>query len=477
MFLGPVKHVVQMRPVKWAAAVRHTEAYWDIAERGSVSDGCSVLRKSVRKEDRAPGASEIHNGYEKCIFSPQRHGMDALVHCRRSQRLLPGESVGGCNLNSQWIWMSAALLVGSSFLTEDVAYGKERVSEIAPTEAAKEEHVAVSGELESDTVLELNAALDHMAKSAGPMAALMTIGDHVVYDRGLRGASPKTVFDTASRSKWLIAATVMSLVDEGRIDLDDPVGRYVGSFDGAKERLTIRQLLSHTSGLPSRVRSLGAVPSLERAVDIIGKNVSLITPPGVRFCYGNLSYQVAVRVVEVVTGQPFQLAFEQRIAKPCGMSNTHFPTGGLGRGVNRAKTTLSDYLKFLKMFRDDGVSEENRRVLSPSAVEEMQRDQTHQSAMGCMNQRALHQWDRKSYGLGLWRDNVDSETGQAAAVSHFGSSGFRAVINYRYNYLMVVGVKSKLKGKRRRLTRHYLRALSIINRLAFLSVGNDRFSP
>src|SRR5215218_9345683 len=61
----------------------------------------------------------------------------------------------------------------------------------------------------------------------------------------------RTVMPIASASKWLTSATLMTFVDEGKLDLDDPVRDHLPAFDGAKSDITVRQLLSHTTGLPS----------------------------------------------------------------------------------------------------------------------------------------------------------------------------------------------------------------------------------
>jgi CubicO group peptidase (beta-lactamase class C family) len=257
----------------------------------------------------------------------------------------------------------------------------------------------------------LDAAFKRAASVAGPIAALMMVGDTVVYDRGVRGAGDRTAFKTASCAKWLIAATVMALVDEGRIELDAPLRAYLSSFDGEKANITVRQLLTHTSGLPQRLNPAHErIGSLEKAVTRLGERVPLKYAPGERFCYGNLSYQVAARVAEVVTGEPWHDVFASRIAAPVGMVQTVFPREGLGRGINQAETTLVDYVAFLKMFQNRGVSDAGVRVLSEASVAEMMRDQTAGVEMGCINRRTHEKMDRRSYGLGLWREHVDPLT-------------------------------------------------------------------
>ncbi|NCY15982.1 MAG: class A beta-lactamase-related serine hydrolase, partial [Actinobacteria bacterium] len=71
----------------------------------------------------------------------------------------------------------------------------------------------------------------------------------VLRNRGYGDYDPITVVPIASASKWLTSATMMTLVDEGRISLDDRVSMYLPEFTGVSGTATIRQLLSHTSGI------------------------------------------------------------------------------------------------------------------------------------------------------------------------------------------------------------------------------------
>lgn len=72
----------------------------------------------------------------------------------------------------------------------------------------------------------------------------------VIYERYFGAYDANTIVPIASASKWLSVATLMTLVDEGKLDLYDPVSKYLDYFTGEKGAITIRQLISHTSGLP-----------------------------------------------------------------------------------------------------------------------------------------------------------------------------------------------------------------------------------
>jgi len=144
----------------------------------------------------------------------------------------------------------------------------------------------------------------------------------VICERYFGSYNEKTVVPIASASKWLTAAAVMSVVDDGKLKLDDPVSKYLPKFKGKKGEITIRQLLSHTSGLPSKYapsedRSL----TIAEAVDKIAE-AELVADPGKEFRYGGVSLQVAGRIAEIASGKKWRELFEGGIAKPCVISKS-----------------------------------------------------------------------------------------------------------------------------------------------------------
>ncbi|WP_082309834.1 serine hydrolase domain-containing protein [Nonomuraea sp. SBT364] len=122
-----------------------------------------------------------------------------------------------------------------------------------------------------------------------------------------------------SVSKSFTAFAVLRLVDEGGVELDAPVKRYL---PGAvpSDAITVRHLLSHTSGLPNPA-IVGPARSLEEGVGRIG-SWSLSAKPGTSYAYSNANYWLAARVVEKVSGQDFNAYLADQVFAPLGMDDT-----------------------------------------------------------------------------------------------------------------------------------------------------------
>jgi beta-N-acetylhexosaminidase len=144
-------------------------------------------------------------------------------------------------------------------------------------------------------------------------------------DNDRRPVNLRTMYDLASLTKvvGLTTATYL-LLQQGRIDLDDPVQRYVPEFTGAgKEGVTLRHLLTHTSGLPAwlplHLITRGRREALERVLE-----EPLENPPGTTYVYSDLGAMVMMLVVESVTGEPLDAYLAKEVFGPLGMEDTEF---------------------------------------------------------------------------------------------------------------------------------------------------------
>jgi CubicO group peptidase (beta-lactamase class C family) len=139
----------------------------------------------------------------------------------------------------------------------------------------------------------------------------------------------KSLFHTASVTKTFVATAVMQLVEKGKVDLDAPVTRYLPYFRLNDERyrvITIRQMLSHMSGIPDTVNYNWDKPeydagALERFVRSIADQ-RLVFAPGEKFAYSNTAYEMLGDVIAKVSGESFEDYVQHNILTPLGMKDS-----------------------------------------------------------------------------------------------------------------------------------------------------------
>lgn len=244
---------------------------------------------------------------------------------------------------------------------------------------------------------------------------------------------PNTLRAIASASKWLSAVVIMSLVDDGLLSLDDPVSKFFPTYyTGQKGTITIRQMFSHTSGLPGD-ESSDALTSdtitLQQAAQIISTN-DLIAPPGTVFCYGGLSMQLAGACAEVASGQTWSNLFELRVKRPLGLTLTTYGNTPNPRIAGGVSTTLYEYATVAQMLLNRGVWGTNR-VLSTNAVYVMQQDQTAGALIECSPYTKYGYGDTR-YGIGEWREELRPD-GTAYQIGSGGAFGFAPWIDLDRN--------------------------------------------
>jgi CubicO group peptidase (beta-lactamase class C family) len=258
-----------------------------------------------------------------------------------------------------------------------------------------------------------------------PGAALLVARDDVtVFERYFGNNQPDTVVFIASAGKWLAAATIAAVVDDGKLTWDDPVAKWLPQFTDAKGRATLRQLLSHTSGYPDYQPRDRHRDDYQTLAESVAQIVPLppVAEPGTRFLYGGLAMQVAGRMAELASGMDWENLFQAKIARPLGMTQTHFTPVDSGPGHSPmlgggARSTARDYLRFLRMIRDDGVFD-GRRVLSDASIQEMQADQVRGASLPAEQFVGRVRGARFNaiYGLGEWREVLDAH-GAAIVIS------------------------------------------------------------
>ena len=142
--------------------------------------------------------------------------------------------------------------------------------------------------------------------------------------------TPQTIFESGSVAKQFTAAALVLLQQDGKLNIDDPVRKYIAELPEYGKPVTIRHILTHTAGL----RDWGSVMALtgagrgdrvvtqDIAVDVIVRQKYLDFEPGAEYSYSNSGYQLAAVIVERVSGQKFGDFVRDRIFKPLGMNNS-----------------------------------------------------------------------------------------------------------------------------------------------------------
>lgn len=294
----------------------------------------------------------------------------------------------------------------------------------------------------------------------GVALGLARHGQHVpIYTAGrqyLRPDSPPiqpdTIFLTASITKPVVATALLLLLERGHFLLDDPVVSIVPEFAAeGKESVTIRHLLTHTSGLPDMLpndRQLRAqnAPLSEFVRQICA--LPLAFAPGSEIQYQSTGIAIIGVIIERITQLPLRDFLRRELFDPLAMHDTALGAGGLDTariaevnvptemhgtswGWNREYwrhfgapwggmfSTVGNILHFAQLFLEEGVAAD-RQLLSPATVQAMTADQTSVMATLSAESRAAQSW-----GLG-WRRRSASrgETwGNLLSPGSFGHGG------------------------------------------------------
>ena len=140
-------------------------------------------------------------------------------------------------------------------------------------------------------------------------------------------AVPENVYNAGSITKTFTALTAMSLVEEGKLSLDDTVSKHVSRAPEGWSAITVRNLLSHTSGIAeyALVEGLGLIDEYTRETwwEKIGP-MPLDFVTGKRFAYSNSNYTVLSEIIEKVSGKPYYEAVRERVIEKAGLKSTKF---------------------------------------------------------------------------------------------------------------------------------------------------------
>jgi len=163
--------------------------------------------------------------------------------------------------------------------------------------------------------------------------------DSLIYAKGYGMANleygipvtPETIFHMASVSKQFTAYSIVLLAKQGKLQIDDDIHKYLSWFPDLKEKITIRNLLNHTSGIRDQWQLLAIsgtrlddVITQDHIIKILGKQEALNFKPGEQYNYSNSGFTMLAEIVRSVSGQSLRQFTDSAIFKPLGMNDTHF---------------------------------------------------------------------------------------------------------------------------------------------------------
>lgn len=179
--------------------------------------------------------------------------------------------------------------------------------------------------------------LDQMAESAVPgLQYVVVSADELVFSHAAgwadiasgRRMTPHTTMMAFSMTKTLTAAAVLQLVEKGAIALDDKLDAFVPDTPYAGRGITIRQLISHTSGIPNPiplrwVHLAEDEPTFDEAAalaSVLKANPELASAPGERYAYSNIGYWLLGKVIEAASGQRYTDYMRTHVVEPLGLA-------------------------------------------------------------------------------------------------------------------------------------------------------------
>jgi len=237
-------------------------------------------------------------------------------------------------------------------------------------------------------------------------------------------ATPNTLYTIASISKPITATGIMKLVEDGKLDLDANIETYLDNiklkyYTNDSNKVTCRNLLSHTSGLPMHFQyfyddDTVAIPDVMQVVDQYG---IIVKPPSSKYVYANLGYGILGEIISKITGKNFNDYMTEEIFTPMGMTQTTLDISSKTKnklakrydikgnlipfsfadtpGAANVSTSIHDLIQF-GMFHLGNASENAAPLLGMKTIHSMQQKQYPDNANG-----------RNTYGLGWFINDND----------------------------------------------------------------------
>jgi CubicO group peptidase (beta-lactamase class C family) len=264
-----------------------------------------------------------------------------------------------------------------------------------------------------------------------------------VFERMYGDFAPDRRVAIASASKLVAGVTLFRLIDEGYLSLDSTTAEVLG-WTGTKGEITLRHLLSFTSGLePENACTVQPGITLADCVDEIAQG-DLLAPPGTRFDYGSTHLHVAARMAEVAVGAEWNAIYEQQLRLPLQLSPEFVyysaprqviganPINPLIAGGMRA--SMNDYANVLRFVYDKG-RWQGAQLLAPGIFDQ-QTIEPYPNVIIGSTPSALN----ARYGLTAWLECATPSTG-CSTISSPGAFGFTPWLDRATGYYAILGME------------------------------------
>jgi D-alanyl-D-alanine-carboxypeptidase/D-alanyl-D-alanine-endopeptidase len=289
-----------------------------------------------------------------------------------------------------------------------------------------------------------DAARDAYAEHGVPMGlAVYDAAGTKIFERMYGDFSADRRVAIASASKLVSGVTLFRLIDAGYLSLDSTTAQVLG-WTGTKGEITLRHLLSFTSGLePEHPCTYQSGITLDACVQEIAAR-DLLASPGTRFDYGSTHLHVAARMAELTVGSNWNEIFDQQIRQPLQLS-TEFGYYGAprqGAGPNPAnpllaggmRASMNDYANVLRFVYQKG-QWQGSQLLAPG-IFDTQAIEPYPNVIVGSTPSALY----ARYGLTAWLECATPATG-CATISSPGAFGFTPWLDRATGYYAILGME------------------------------------
>ncbi len=311
--------------------------------------------------------------------------------------------------------------------------------------------VACGGSASTAPAADVWAPVDSVARASAAAAGVTRFGlsvydanDRLVFSRGYGGFTADERVAVASASKMIAGLVLFDVIRSGQLSLGSTTGSVLG-WSGVRGTITVRHLLSFTSGLEPNTGCL-LLPSLTTAQCVaLIEQTPLVALPGTRYDYGGTHLAVAARMAEVATGRDWNALYRERLADPLGLPAgvTFFTSPRQANGTTNPLTSgglrasMNEYAQLLATVFHRGVY--RNRTVGTTALFDAQSVEPYPTVV-VGESPAVRAGFTYRYGLTAWLECSTPATG-CAEFSSPGAFGFTPWIDRATGYYAILGME------------------------------------